>query len=254
MTTQASRILSLVTILIPMGIYGPAEAGIIHRYSFNDGTAKDSVGRVDGKLVGPAATIAEGKLVLKNDLTTDQAKMSYLEFAGAVIPKSGSTTIVFWIQAKDTPHFSRVLDFGTIVNGEGNSFLYFTPRSAEDRSRAAISATDVGGRIPHDGIRLDDDKPHMVAIVIDGPTKKMHVYIDGKESGTAMELGENTLEGVKAVYNYLGRSLFDVDPALSGSIDEFRVYDHAMPAAEVTAAHTAGPNTLPPGPATQPGR
>lgn len=254
MTNRRTNVQQIIAGMIAFGLCVSANAGLIHRYSFNDGSAKDSAGKVDGKLVGTGATVADGKLVLTNGATADAAKQSYLEFAGPVIPKSGSATIVFWMQAKDTPHFSRVLDFGTIVGGEGNAFLYFSPRTAEDRSRAAISATDVGGRIPHDGVRLDDDKAHMVAVVINGQTKKMQVFIDGKESETAMDLGENTLEGVKAVHNYLGRSMFDIDPGYSGTIDEFRVYDHAMSAAEVTAAHSAGPNLVATSPATQPGR
>lgn len=251
---RVSIINRVLGIVLVGGLCAGAQAGIIHRYSFNDGSAKDSVGKVDGKLVGTGATVADGKLVLKNDLAADASKISYLEFAGPVIPKSGSVTIVFWMQAKDVPQYSRVLDFGTSVGGDGNAFIYFTARTADDRSRAAISATDVGGRVPHDGARLDDDKVHMVAVVINGTTKKMQVFIDGKESESAMDLGGNTLDAVKPVNNYLGRSSFDIDPGFSGSIDEFRVYDHPMTAAEVTAAHAAGPNLVATAPATQPGR
>src|SRR5690242_7724637 len=52
-----------------------AQADLIHRYSFNepatktDGgmVTKDSVGKVDAKLKGDGASVADGKLVLKND-------------------------------------------------------------------------------------------------------------------------------------------------------------------------------------------
>jgi hypothetical protein len=232
-----------------------AAAGLIHRYSFNDGTGKDSAGTVQGKTVGTGATIADGKLSLKNDpVTTDPAKLSYFEFAGPILPKSGSATIMFWITCKDVAHYSRVVDIGESVNGEGNAFFYFAPRTVDESSRAAITATDVSGRIPVDNPRIDDDKPHMVAVVIDGQAKKMQVFIDGKAGIAAQDLGENTLDRINPKNNYLGRSSFDVDPGLTAAIDEFRLYDHALTASEISAAMAAGPNAVATAPATQPGR
>lgn len=242
-------------LLITCLLAAPALAGLTHRYSFNDGNARDSVGKVDGKLVGSGATVADGKLSLKNDPNvSDPTKISYLEFAGPVIPKSGSASIMFWMTAKDVGPYARLLDFGESVGGEGNAFMYFTPRTVDDSSRAAISATDVGGRIPLDNPRIDDDKPHMVVIVINGETRKLQVFIDGKEGLGAQDLGDNTLDKIRPVNNFLGKSSFDVDPGLRATIDEFRVYDHALTAAEVTAAQAAGPNAVPGGPATQPAR
>jgi len=45
--------------------------------------------------------------------------------------------------------------------------------------------------------------------------------------------------------NWLGRSSFAADPGLTGAIDELRVYDHALGAAEIVAAYEAGPDKLP---------
>jgi hypothetical protein len=236
-----SKLISLsCTILI---IASAANAGLIHRYSFNDGTAKDSVGKIDGTLKGDAK-IAEGKLVLDNgERLCSDSGLGYLEFASSVIPKSGSVSLVVWITAKENPQFSRVIDIGDSENGEGHAFIYLVPRHEEDQSRAAITAADTGAKTYIAGSRLDDEKPHMAVIVIDGEAKKLHLYVDGKESA-AEDLGDNTLDQVKPVHNWLGRSGFDADPGLSASIDEFRVYDHALSAEEVSAMQTAGPDAL----------
>lgn len=229
-----------------------ANAGLTHRYSFNDGTAKDSVGKVDGQLKG-SASIADGKIVLKNDtLGSGDAKMSYVEFAGPIMPKADSVSLVVWFTAKDTQGYARLIDIGSSVGGEGQAFLYVSPKTADGNARAAITATDVGGRIFVDGAALDDGKPHMMAIVIDGKAKKLRVYVDGKEHGTAEDLGENTLDKVNQAHTWLGKSSFDVDPGLSASIDEFRVYDHVLTLEEAAAIEKAGPNALPP--ATPPAR
>src|SRR4051794_29437829 len=82
------------------------QAGIIHRYSFNDGSARDSVGKVDGQLKGSGASIADGKLVLKNDPAGGGGdKVSYLEFSGSVLPTGTSATFIFWFAAKDVGQY-----------------------------------------------------------------------------------------------------------------------------------------------------
>jgi hypothetical protein len=228
-----------------------ADAVLTHRYSFNDGTAKDSVGNIDGKLKG-TASIADGKLVLKNeDKTSDDAQLSYLEFAGPILPKTGSVTIMTWFTASDAGNFARIVNIGDKQDAEGRAFIYLTPRNGDDLSRAAITATDASGKTSQDNDRLDDGKPHMVALVIDGTAKKLHVFIDGKEPKPAEDLGDNTLDKVRQVNNWLGRSSFDTDPGLSGSIDEFRVYDNALSADEVQTAFKAGADATE-APATQP--
>src|SRR4051794_20252870 len=98
-----------------------ARAELIHRYSFDDG-AKDSVGKVDGTLKG-SAKVTDGKLVLDNGAKlSDDAKLSYVDFASPIIPKSGSVSLVVWITAKEHPLFARVLDIGDSEGGEGRAF------------------------------------------------------------------------------------------------------------------------------------
>ena len=226
-----------------------AQAGLIHRYSFKDGTAKDSVGQVDGKLIGAGARIAGGQLVLKNEASASGDKISCLEFSGSILPKSGgNVSLVVWFMAKDTGDFARVLNFGASVGTEGMQFIYFSPRTGEGLARVAITGSDVGSKTFVDPDALDDGQPHMVAIVIDGAAKKLRVFVDGREPKPAENLGDNTLDKVRPVENWLGKSSFAADPGLTGSIDELRVYDHALTADEVTAASKAGPGVVPAAP------
>jgi hypothetical protein len=222
-----------------------AHAKMTHRYSFKDG-AKDSVGDAHCTLKGDGAKVADGKLVLTNSPSiTDGEKIAHVSFPTNVAPKEGSVTFMFWFKARDTVEFARLLDIGESIGGDGNAFIYITPKTIDGMARAAISATDVSGRIYVDNPKLDDDQMHMMTVVIDAAAKKMSVYIDGKEGSPAVELGENTLDKVKQEHVYIGRSSFSVDPGLSATIDEFRVFDHAMTAAEVTAYQKAGPEEMP---------
>jgi len=233
--------------LLALGLgVATAQAGLTHRYSFKDSTAKDSVGNIDGKLKGPGASIADGKLVLKNDSSASGDKASCLEFAGSLLPNGGtSVSLVVWFTAKDVGDFARVINFGASEGGEGKQFIYFSPRTGDGSARVAITGSDVGSKTYLDSGALDDGKPHLVVIVVDGAAKKLHVFVDGKEPNPAADLGDNTLDKVKPVENWLGRSSFSNDAGLSAAIDELRVYDQALTDADAVAAFKAGPDALP---------
>jgi hypothetical protein len=245
----------ILTSAVALGACTIADGGLIHRYSFDSPTVKDSVGKIDATLKG-GAKVADGKLVLDNgEKISSDAALSYLQFDSSVLPREGSVSLVVWITAKENPLFSRVIDFGDTENGEGQAFIYLVAQHEEMSSRAAITAADTGAKTYLTNARLDDDKPHVAALVIDGKAGKLHLYVDGKESQQPEDLGTNTLNAVKPVHCYLGRSSFDADPGLTGAIDEFRVYDHALSAEEVNALGKAGPNALPTtAPTTAPAR
>lgn len=229
-------------------------AGLIHRYSFNDGTAKDSVGKVDARLHGDAK-IADGKLVLNNgDKVSNDPAVSYLQFNSSVLPREGSVSLVIWITAKENPLFSRVIDFGDSDGGLGRAFIYLVARHEDGESRAGITATDTESKSMTTSHRLDDDKPRMAVLVIDGTNKKLRLHVDDTAPKSAVDLGDNTLDKVDPVSCFLGKSHFDADPGLTGSIDEFRVYDHALTPEEISALFKAGPNAMPPTTAPAGGR
>lgn len=226
--------------------YSPSRAALVHRYSFNEGNARDLKGSVHGRLVGPGATIAGGQLRLANDSATPREKVSCLEFAGSVLPPGGSTvSLAVWFTAKGIGGFARVLNFGDSEGTEGKQFIYFTPCTAEGAARVAITGSDVGSKTYIDFDALDNGAPHLVVMVVDGAAKTLRVFVDGKEPRPAEKLGDNTLDKVRPVENWLGRSSFAADPGLSASIDEFRVYDHALSPEEARQLHELGPNGLP---------
>jgi hypothetical protein len=250
MNLSTTRKLFLGLCVIPFCV-AYAAAGLTHRYSFSDSVAaKDSVGNFDGKLQG-GATIADGKLILKNDnKNSGDNDVQYVEFAQPILPAKGGASLVVWFTASNIGDFARILDIGDQQEGEGQAFIYFTPHDADGQSRGAITATDAGSKTAMDNDPLDDGKLHMVALVVDGNEKKLHVYIDGKEPKPAEGLGQNILESVHQKHTWLGRSAFDSDPGLTGSIKELRVYDNPLSADDAAAAFKAGPHDLPP--STQP--
>jgi hypothetical protein len=238
------KVLLLLVCALAFG-FVPGRAALVHRYSFNDGTARDLAGSVDGRLLGPGATIAGGQLRLVNDAATPREKVSCLEFASAVLPKAGSASLAVWFTAKDIGGFARVINFGDSEGTEGKEFIYFSPATEERVSRVAITGSDVGSKTYIDADALDNGVPHLAVIVVDGAAKTLRLFVDGKEPRPAQHLGDNVLEKVRPVQNWLGRSSFAADPGLTAAIDEFRVYDHALTSEDALKLHEAGPDALP---------
>lgn len=237
-----------VTPSTPVAAVPVADPHLIHRYSFT-ADARDSAGKVNGALKG-GAKIVNGQVVLDNGSKgSDDPTLSYVAFESSTLPKGDSVSIVFWFTGSNTAGFSRILDIGDREGIQGRAFIYFTPATGGTGTpvaRAAITANITSDKTALDFVRIDDGKPHAVAMVIDGKEKKLHVFLDGKEANPAVDLGVNTLDKVRPVNNWLGRSLYgDQDIGLTGSIDEFRVYDVALSAAQAAAIATAGPDKVP---------
>jgi hypothetical protein len=221
-----------------------ADPSLMHRYSFTDG-ARDSTGHIDGTLKN-AAKVSGGKLVLDNaGKTSADPSLAYLDFSAAIIPKSGSVSIVFWFTGSSVDSFARIIDFGDREDVQGRAFIYFTPRASTDMSRAAITADTTGTKTFIDTAPIDDGKPHCVAIVINDGDKKLHLFIDGKEPVAAADLGANTLDKVRPTHSWIGKSGFDQDGALTGSLDELRIYNKALTLQDAAAIDKAGPDQLP---------
>ena len=58
------------------------------------------------------------------------------------------------------------------------------------------------------------------------------------------------LSGMNDVLNLIGKSLYDVDSPLQGSIDEFRIYSSPLSAASIVLNDTVGPNNYVTSPGT----
>ncbi len=77
---------------------------------------------------------------------------------------------------------------------------------------------------------------HHVAAVL-GSTGAV-LYLDGVQVGANAAVTLRPADLGNTLNNYIGRSQFSADPYLDGDIDEFRVYDRALSAAEIQALAT----------------
>jgi hypothetical protein len=226
---------NIITYLLPK----PPVAGLIHEYTFEDGTADDSVGEADGVLVGGAAVV-DGAL-----LTTAQDQ--WMEMPGDVIDVNSleEVTVACWYTplANGNPSWSMLAYFGDSFNGLGSNGFFITTARGDDKSRAAISvgdqATPWASESGADGPEYDDGLLHCMVSTINATD--ITLYIDGVLIASSPLSEANKLAGVSNNLAYLAKGGYSDDPEWIGQIHSFSMYDRAISADEVAQLFDEGP-------------
>jgi len=83
---------------------------------------------------------------------------------------------------------------------------------------------------------------HHVAVTLAGAVGT--IYVDGTQVGqnTAMTLNPSSMGSTNL--NYIGHSQFSADPYLNGVVDEFRIYNQALSASQITSFLAYSPSGL----------
>lgn len=211
--------------------------GLVHHYNFEDGTANDSIGGLDGTLVGNAY-IAGGDLVL--DGVDD-----WMELDGAALALNtySEFSMEAWYVAGNNPGWSMIASFGNTQSGwMGVDYFFMTSHRDDNKSRAAISCGDYGApwgdESGADGPEYNDSLLHHMVATVDATT--ISLYIDGVLTGTSLLGDDDLIANISTVYAYIGKAVYG-DPEWAGAIDEFNIYNQALPACVVEYMYQAGP-------------
>ena len=225
---------------LPMAVFAQAPvspgAALQHRYSFTS-DASDSVGHANGTLEG-AAVVSGGQVHLNG------TKGTYVNLPGGLIAGDKAVTFEFWASLGTNRGWCRVFDQGsdTMVNG-GRLDLYFSPHSGAGDFRLTVMDPNPSERVVRVRGNLDNQTNLYVACVLDPPSGFMGIFTNGILAVSTNRL--TSLESVSTNRFFLGRSLFPNDPPLNGSISEFRIYNAALSAAQISDNYKNGPNAVP---------
>jgi hypothetical protein len=213
------------------------EGSLVHRYSFSEtggASVADSVG-------GPVwnGTLPNGGTLAGGQLTLSNASAQYAQLPGGIVGTLSNFSIVAWVRLNSTANWSRIFDFGS--GSTTNMFL--TPQNGADgRLRFAITTNGGGSEQQINcGSTMATGVWHQVAVTLNGNTGVL--YLNGLPVGTnhAMTLRPSNLGSTAD--NYLGRSQYP-DPYFDGVMDEFRIYNVGLSAAEIAASAALGPGQL----------
>jgi hypothetical protein len=193
---------------------------------FSGTTATDSVtGKVVGNLPnkGGWETGKNGKAISLDG--NDQ----YVELPAGVVSGLADFTISAWVNVKQATKWSRLFDFGdargqwmclTVANNSGMPHFEVSTVYGYNTQRVA-------GNKP-----LPLDRWVHLAVTLSG--QKATLYLDGEEIGSNPSLTFPPFQLGDTPRNWIGRSQTDRDPYLKGAVDDFRIYDGALTAEQLT--------------------
>jgi hypothetical protein len=230
-------------------VINPLVNNLTHRYSFTL-DASDSVAGADGRLQNGASIFsgqvsldgAGGFVNLPNDLVTGYA----------------SITLETWVTDNGSGGWARIFDFGNSTGGEDGQgtgtqymFLALPAPSGGNNLRGAYTLNGGGAeqllQWPGGGRPAVGQEAHIVWTT-DGPTHSGFLYVNGVLVASNLNM-TLTPAAIGSTFNdWLGKSQFAGDAYFNGSIDEFRIYNVALPPSLVVTNFQNGPNglTVPP--------
>lgn len=244
------RLVALAALVVLL--MSPVQAALVNKYNFNGGSVADSVGGANGTLVGTASVALAGRL----NLTGGGDGNSYAELPATIATSavSGGTAGAFsfetWARATNNVGWASLASFGGDVggdpNGGDNDYIQLIPLTGDGAATLrATSKINGGGESFVDGVSpLSTTTDQHIVVVVDqsgGLPGTVEMYVDGVSAGSAPVQAGLDITTMASGQNWLGRSQWQ-DASFDGSYDEFRVYDHALTAGEVTTSFIEGPD------------
>ncbi|MCH6229954.1 family 43 glycosylhydrolase [Microbacterium sp. CFH 31415] len=183
----------------------------------------------DGTFVGsPALTGGEG---VRLDGADDHVKLPDSLLAGLTSITVSAEVLVR--AAQGTPYF--IYGFGnTDSAGVGNGYLYSTGNTYKTSIASGNWSTE---QTANSSANLERDVWKTITYTLDDATDTARVYLDGVQvaQNTGVTITPGSIGGGVTTANYLGRSVYDADKRLAGSLRDVRIYDAALSASEVSA-------------------
>jgi hypothetical protein len=257
-----------------------ASAAVTNKYTFNDGTANDSVGGQNATLFGTNGSITGGQLVLANTgegSAAPGATGAYLNFPNGLITSAalggtpGAVSVELWVTMLQNRNWSAAFTAGINSGGEDMSggggdepYIQIIPRTGDGGlgNDFRVTANSYGG----DEGFIDDStdlavgvKEHIVAVFdqsggLPGTVRAYRngvlvppVPTEGLGGALPPNLDLTTFERADFtggdVNIWLGRSQWG-DELISARYDEVRIHNTALTQEEVTASKNLGPEAV----------
>lgn len=216
-------------------------ASIADRYSFEEDSADDSVGDLNGRFVSGAYDLSDAAAILYSSSTSTVKPCVNIS---GMLDFSGSISFESWISTGNTnTGAARVFQFGQTFSS--NSYSVALGRNSQTGVLSASlysSGTTVytaSSTVVFNGL----SNAYVATVFSSGIAgTAISIYVNGVLVGsgsTTASLPRITAGG------YLGRSFSSSDPGSSIIIDEFRIWAGTLSSADVALSYQTGPSILP---------
>jgi len=215
-------------------VYYPSEQASGTALPDQSGNNRNATLVSGGMGAGVGYRFAAGKV--GEALYLDSASQGHVVLPSGLLQDACEATIATWIHLNSQSDWQRIWTFSV----DRTVFMYLTTRNADNgvvRSGISLDGTGPGRQFLDGPSALPTGVWTHVALVF-GPAG-MVLYINGTEAASDPAVTLRPADLGLTPFDYIGRSNFPRDPYLDGDIDEFRIYDRALSAAEILALSKA---------------
>ena len=209
---------------------------LVHRYSFNDAAGSSTVLDSAG---GTAwnGTLPSGGTLANGQLACAAASKQFLQLPAGVLSNYAAVTIEAWVTfPNQIPNNSFFFGFGNTNGAAGVNYIFCAPRAG----RIAISSgTYSSEQNAYGNLDFSLRTNLQVTAVFNPPAGYVALYTNGVLAGLNNAVTVS-FSSVSNLYSWVGRSLYSPDPYPDFSLDEFRIYNGALSASEISATHALG--------------
>lgn len=190
----------------------------------------------------PGYEFVPSKPGLGNALSVHKVGLGYVRVPTAVFANATDLTIAVWVNVTTSQSWQRLVDVGIDAHiaqntGTGTTYLNIVPKGSDS------TADNMLFRISRNGYNNEQKLTtpslststwtHVTLVLASGAGGKLYVNGVEKDSQSSVTLRPVDLGAID--YAFIAKSPFSADPHFDGIVDEFRVYNRALSAAEVLA-------------------
>jgi hypothetical protein len=218
---------SAVVTATPSVGYGAAD-GLVAYWPFNASTgtlAVDASGNTNTATLAGGASWTSG--MVSNAVSLD-GSTGYVNCPTNLLNGLTNFTIAAWVKPASISTWARIFDFGSSTK----SYMFLAPQSGGGALRFAITTNNNSNEQQINGAApLPANVWTHVAVALSGGVGTL--YTNGVVVGVNNGMTLNPTSLGNTAINQIGKSKFN-DPFFNGQVDEFRIYNHALTASEIS--------------------
>ena len=229
----------VVTAVTPAGETAPSNevAGVTGTrlrtsLQFDEGsgtTANDASGNGQNATLAGGAAWTTGRQGQGSALALN-GNGAYASLPANVVDTVGDFTIATWVYWNGGQTWSRIFDFGS----DTLHYMFLSPRTGRGTLEFVTTLNGNFGEVRAIApIALPAGQWMHVAVTLSGTTCTL--YLNGAAVATVGGMFIPPFQVGHTTQNWIGRSQYSGDPTFNGKIDDFRIYDGALGAADIRA-------------------
>lgn len=199
------------------------ERGLVAKYQFDQETLDQSPHYLDAVMSGKATYSTSSTLKKSGTASLNMNGTSHYLALPVSLGSMRQMTLCTWVRWSGGTSWQRLFDFG---NGT-DQYVFLTPSNG---SEMRLVLKNGGDEQILAATKLKTGSWQHVAVTMDETT--VRIFINGEEIAATNDITLRPSD-ICSVRNYIGRSQFDRDPFFKGQIDDLRLYNYALTAAEL---------------------